>query len=836
MSALINGVEISLAEKYRIVADFTLDWEEWRGPDWELLYISPSCERITGYPAQAFYADASFGNSIIHPEDRQYFLEHHGQDLQHPGSMHQMDYRIITRTGDERWISHFCQAIYHEDGTWLGRRISNREITGRKKAESELFQEKQQVEVFLKNIADSVVAMDPHGNIIYANQATVRVLGLDSPSSLKLFTQLRGRIQFLNEDGLPMNISSMPPEEAIMSLVKTPMTIQFHRLDTGTRGWFLVKTGPIYDENGNLMMVILIAQDITEFKRSQQDQKLIQADLEKRIEERTAAIRKINRDLRLEIAARKKIEQDLQKERDFSQSLINTAQVGLLVLDTHGKVVQINPFMEQLTKYTAEELTHKDWIEFVVPTEDIAKTKRSFENAIHDISTEGNITPIRTKDGQIRQVEWYDKTLKDLQGKTIGLLSIGQDVTERKQIEEKIIRNAALAEAVSNIAARLNAELDLNTLLNNICQEIVRAIPGLPSSSVLLLDEETDQLVIAATYGIYMDLIDDIMPIPRAILEQQYEKYGPIIVIPDLQGEDNFQSEHVNQTLQIRTTVTTLLHHQRRLIGILGLLSHKAPYIPSQEELSFIQAISEHATTAITNARLFQQISESQKRLQSLSQRLVEVQENERGRLARELHDEIGQVLTSLILTLDMIKNSCQVGMTKIDDVTKKLESAQEMVNYLLKQVRELALDLRPGLLDDFGLLPALLMHFDRYTELTKVEVNFKHSGIDRRFPSEIEITAFRLIQEALTNVARHAKVNQVQVRLWGTSDDLNIQVQDNGVGFNPAEMQNQNTRIGILGMEERVELCGGFLEIDSQPGNGTCLTIELPLSTTPGE
>ena len=177
-----------------------------------------------------------------------------------------------------------------------------------------------------------------------------------------------------------------------------------------------------------------------------------------------------------------------------------------------------------------------------------------------------------------------------------------------------------------------------------------------------------------------------------------------------------------------------------------------------------------------------------------------------------------------------MIKNACPNKDVGLADIHKKLEDAQEMVNHLLKQVRELALDLRPGLLDDLGLLPALLMHFERFSQQTHIQVNFKHRGIDRQFFGEIETASFRIIQEALTNVARHAQVEEVQVRLWVENNQLIIQVQDDGAGFNPSKILNDSSSLGLLGMQERVAICGGRLEIESSPGVGTCLISEIPL------
>ncbi|HEX2981592.1 MAG TPA: ATP-binding protein, partial [Anaerolineaceae bacterium] len=142
------------------------------------------------------------------------------------------------------------------------------------------------------------------------------------------------------------------------------------------------------------------------------------------------------------------------------------------------------------------------------------------------------------------------------------------------------------------------------------------------------------------------------------------------------------------------------------------------------------------------------------------------------------------------------------------------------------------SLDLRPAMLDDLGLLPALIWLFGRYTSQTGVKVNVQHSEIEnRRFPTEYEITAYRVVQEGLTNVARYAGVNEVTVRLWSSNGFIGIQVEDNGAGFDPEAVFRGGNSRGLVGMRERATSLGGRLNIVSLPGHGTCLSVELPLS-----
>jgi PAS domain S-box-containing protein len=219
------------------------------------------------------------------------------------------------------------------------------------------------------------------------------------------------------------------------------------------------------------------------------------------------------------------------------------------------------------------------------------------------------------------------------------------------------------------------------------------------------------------------------------------------------------------------------------------------------------------------------QLTQYADRLQSLSHRLVQVQEEERRRLARELHDEIGQALTSLRFTLETVADAAG-GVPE-----GPMDEARALIEETLARLRNLSFDLRPALLDHLGLLPALHQLVERYTARTKVRVNLKHAGLERRLPPEVETAAYRLVQEALTNVARHAGVAEAAVRLWVAADDLEIQIEDMGLGFHPEAVLAAGQSCGLPGMLERARLLGGRLTIESTVGGGTNILAVLPLA-----
>ncbi len=227
--------------------------------------------------------------------------------------------------------------------------------------------------------------------------------------------------------------------------------------------------------------------------------------------------------------------------------------------------------------------------------------------------------------------------------------------------------------------------------------------------------------------------------------------------------------------------------------------------------------------------RLLQETEEGRHRLEALSQRLVELQESERSEIARELHDEIGQLLTGLKLML-----ASGAGRESRENGASAAQAAerQEMaaiVNELIGRLRDLSMNLRPPMLDQIGLVPTLQWHFDRYTTRTKVRVSFTESIQGSRFPEDVEIAAFRIIQEALTNVARHAGVEEANVEVEADRESLKLLIEDKGQGFNPRATVSGRSA-GVIGMQERAHLVGGHLTLESEIAGGTRIAVVLPL------
>ncbi|MDI6720492.1 MAG: PAS domain S-box protein [Methanomicrobiales archaeon] len=289
--------------KYRLIADFTYDWEEWRAPDGSLVYISPSCERITGYSAAEFYADPMLMPKIVHPEDREIWERHRSAGHLDQRDSSQMEFRIVTRGGETRWISHYCQQVVSADGEVLGRRISQRDSTVRKQAEEALRKANAYHRGLIEASLDPLVTISPEGMITDVNAATVQVTGVPRKELL----------------GTDFSKYFTDPEKAKAGYEKvfrdgsvTNYELEFRHKEGRTTP-VLYNASIFRDEPGGAASVFAAARDMTAQKRAEQALMKAYNELEDRVRERTAELERSNTRLQIEIEERKQVEEAMER-------------------------------------------------------------------------------------------------------------------------------------------------------------------------------------------------------------------------------------------------------------------------------------------------------------------------------------------------------------------------------------------------------------------------------------------------------------------------------------------------------------------------------------------
>lgn len=307
---------------------------------------------------------------------------------------------------------------------------------------------------------------------------------------------------------------------------------------------------------------------------------------------------------------------------------------------------------------------------------------------------------------------------------------------------------------------------------------------------------------------------------------------GKTCRLPDIR--DLPQPGQLLQTLAaegVRSYLATPLLSQGKVLGTFNLGSDQPGGLdPEYEDIA--REVADQLAVAFEHARLFEQVLAHQDRLLALSRRLISAQEDERRQIARELHDQVGQGLTMVKLNLQALQDERRDSF-----MAGRVEDSLAIVTSTLDQVRDLTLSLRPAILDDLGLVPAARWYLDRQEQRSGLQIHFAAKCCRKRFAPEVEITCFRILQEALTNVVRHARARHVHVELREESKNLELIVRDDGIGFDVAAAitrASQGSSLGLLGMQERAAQVGGRIEWESATGHGSEVRVHLPVRDPP--
>lgn len=370
----------------------------------------------------------------------------------------------------------------------------------------------------------------------------------------------------------------------------------------------------------------------------------------------------------------------------------------------------------------------------------------------------------------------------------------------------------------------LASTLDLQTILRESVDKIVTLLEPAGVGMIYLWDESTCRLNLASKSD-PVGMADGVQTLSDETAAQVYETGQPVCC-PD-----------VGQVLERRTRVSTTnvlgvpLLAQGHIVGALVMVSRLGSPVFSASDLPLMQALGSQLSIAVENARLYAEVAEKERVRGQLLDRAVSAQEDERKRIARELHDETGQALSGVLLGLTGVETA--MPSNPVLAVTR-LNGLKEFTAQALDELRNLVSDLRPVLLDDLGLIAALRWFAKRYQERTGIEVEFIVQGPKRRLDPRVETVLFRVAQEAMTNASKHARASHVSVQLTLEPRSATLVVQDDGRGFDPAvvlDSHHARPAWGLLGIQERMLLVGGTFDLRAKPGSGARVAVRVPLA-----
>jgi signal transduction histidine kinase len=413
--------------------------------------------------------------------------------------------------------------------------------------------------------------------------------------------------------------------------------------------------------------------------------------------------------------------------------------------------------------------------------------------------------------------------------------------TLNRGLEERVERRTRDLYTIFETSQIAASTVDVDKLLGEIVARLVTVIRPADAGALYLSNEE-NLLAPCCEHGYSTKVFEKMVLSPGEGIAGQVFATGKAMLWTD-QGEIAAMMTNLSPSnaaywkeasagLPLATsTIGVPLMAQSRAIGCLVLDSFQRDQAFTDFDLSLVQTIADRVAVAIENARLYEEVQRKEQLRGQLLEKLIVAQEDERRRIARELHDETGQSLTALAISLASAQERLPA---KANGAAEAIEQSKQLADKLLAEIRRLISDLRPTVLDDLGLVPALRRYASTHAPLVQIDIQFHVEGKRRRLSAQAETALYRMVQEAITNVVKHASAKGVVITLAFEERRVVVTVADDGCGFDVAQTLSASgpkRGMGLLGMRERVSILGGTLSVESQQsGAGTTLTISLPL------
>lgn len=392
------------------------------------------------------------------------------------------------------------------------------------------------------------------------------------------------------------------------------------------------------------------------------------------------------------------------------------------------------------------------------------------------------------------------------------------------QTQADLARTNRRLAATNRIMVAAERENEIHDVLYAILENIVKVM-HLETGWVYLRDPERNVYHLASWYGV-PPALESSLRCEACTAECQCQHdlvNGRFATNAQLRRCDRLENQYGYRLAQ---HISIPIEARGQKFGVVNLLCRDGHPVTSGE-LDILATIGTQISEIVANAWLQLKLAEKEQARQVLLESLVEAQEEEQGRLARELHDGAGQMLTTLLVRIKTLEKECQTPALQ-----NGLQSLLEMVAETIEQVRDLSYRLRPAALEEFGLPVALSILVEEMTEDAAITARFLTDLNQDTLPTGIEVTLYRIAQEALTNVVRHAQAQTVQVSLSRDETGVILCIKDDGCGFEPhrATAVSEQRNLGLISMRERAAIAGGILTLDTKPGAGTTLLVRLPL------
>jgi len=412
-------------------------------------------------------------------------------------------------------------------------------------------------------------------------------------------------------------------------------------------------------------------------------------------------------------------------------------------------------------------------------------------------------------------------------GEAVSTLGSGPQVADQEKIEKHYHDLVAL----SRVSAAISGLQDLDSILKIGLDNVISIMNG-TVGGIMLLDESTQTL----SYQVYHGLSDKYAQEMRLKLGEgiagKVAQSGRAVLLEDISTEPSAARLDLISSEGLRAFVSVPIRAKDNVLGVINVASH-VPHRFTKEDTHLLHSIGDQLGTAIEQARLHDRLRKARERLRKLARQNLVAEEEERRRIARELHDETSQALSGIALQLEALMEMAAKSDNVDHQLLAGLKKVQSLTVQVHKEVSRIISNLHPTVLDTLGLVAAVRQHAKNSLQPLGINVTVEVKGTERRFPADVETAVFRVAQGAIGNIVEHSKAKNASIVLTYRPDEFALTVSDDGQGFDVSKLtdvEESGRGRGLFSMRERIGFLGGTSGVESKPGMGTTVWLRIPL------
>ncbi len=440
------------------------------------------------------------------------------------------------------------------------------------------------------------------------------------------------------------------------------------------------------------------------------------------------------------------------------------------------------------------------------------------------------IHPVRIL-GTDKYLKLTSYPLRDSSGNVNAIVELRKDVTAERELETQVLRRHHQLLALSHISGAVSGLWDLDAVLRIALDNVLEIING-AIGGILLLDEDTKTLHYRMQHGLSAKYAEEMRMSLGEGIAGRVAQTGESILLEDISRDLRTVRPDLVSAEGLKGFVSIPLKAKDKVVGVMNVGSHVAGHFGA-DDVSLLNSIGDYLGTAIEQARLYERLARAGERYRALLEHALTAQEHERKRIARELHDETSQAITSLTLSLQAIIGTAEMKGIGDAEFMEKLKAVHSYAVRAGNDIVRLMKELRPTLLDELG-MPAAIHRYAKDTlQAQGINVSAEFIGTEQRLRPELEVALFRIAQGAIGNILEHSEAKNASIKLECNSRECILRIQDDGKGFDVSKITQVDPSgrgAGVFTMKERVSLVGGTCRIESRPGQGTKIITRVPL------